>query len=86
LRGDHDELAVRVGTPAVRRRWQRAIASALRLCDVVVALALVVALVDLRWVLGTARRATRPPGPPPDWNVGPFGPGQRGRSGRHMNP
>jgi EmrB/QacA subfamily drug resistance transporter len=29
--------------------WQRAIASALRLCDVLIALALVVALADLRW-------------------------------------
>jgi hypothetical protein len=57
LRGDHDELAIRVGTPAVRRRWQRAIASALRLCDVVVALALVVALVHLRW--GARHRAPR---------------------------
>ena len=37
--------------------WQQAIASALRLCDVVVALALVVALVDLRW--GARHRAPR---------------------------
>jgi EmrB/QacA subfamily drug resistance transporter len=43
-----------------RGDWQQAVTSALRLCDVLVALALVVALADLRWGARTTAPERRP--------------------------